>query len=212
MHKGVFKSETTSTWHRKHKQHRTSSSIGAYNGGTDQLLSKQTLNQKSYFNQDTITNNNRNSIGGKNSVLYPLKSIRVDESGIEVPNTNGIPSSLSPLSSSSSSSTTTTTITSSIGNASAIGFNYNSSVSKRNKRTKIANHLNDHCAQEFWSENLAASNGILQQYSRKWSYNKTDLKSKTVSFRSVNIFHILQCIMHNVYCHILCECTIRCTF
>lgn len=171
VHKGVFRSETSSNWHRKHKQHRTT----AYNNdGIDQLLYKQKFTQKSYFNQDTIGSNNGKSISnGKSSTLHPFKSIRVDESGgIELPNI--------------SSGASATTLAES---ASTIGSNYNSSVARRNKRTKAANHQTDHCAQEFWSENLISSGGTLQQqYTKKWSFNKTDLKNKTVSFRLVSYF------------------------
>lgn len=53
---------------------------------------------------------------------------------------------------------------------------------KRSKRVKVANYHFDHCNQDFWSENVAADSGK-ELFLRKWSYNLSGAKNKTVRFR-----------------------------
>lgn len=82
---------------------------------------------------------------------------RVDESGsVQLPNSNT--------------------------NDSRIGFN--SSLTRR-KRIKMTNYNNlDHCNQVFWSDNLIEGSDN-EHYQRKWLYDVTGYKNKTVSFRWV---------------------------
>lgn len=53
---------------------------------------------------------------------------------------------------------------------------------KRSKRVKVANYHFDHCNQDFWSESVAADSGK-ELFLRKWSYNLSGAKNKTVRFR-----------------------------
>lgn len=132
MHNGVFRSDTPVNWHRKHKAHHAS-----YNG--DRVQSRDDFSNRKIFTNHLDANT---TVG--------QKTIRVDESGIEIPNSGE--------------------------RASANG----TSFTKRSKRLKMSNHIGDHCTQGFWSENVAGSR---TQLTKRWSYNKADLKNKTVSFR-----------------------------
>lgn len=59
---------------------------------------------------------------------------------------------------------------------------FSDSRKKRNKRVKVANYHFEHCNQDFWSENIDIGD-IKELYLRKWSYNLTGVKNKTVRFR-----------------------------
>lgn len=162
VHKGVFRSDTPVNWHRKHKQHHTN-----YNG--DHVQSKNDSGYHKFYASHIAAGTN-NTARTAAAAAQAMKKIRVDESGIEIPNNNGdrmtapIPSNsvLPPLSS----------------------LNYSTSLPKRNKRLKMGQHLTDHCIQEFWNENV--NPGSRTVFTRRWSYSKADLKNKTVTFRLVD--------------------------
>lgn len=152
-YKGIFRSETQSNWHRKHKQHHSN----YYN---DRIQSKDNLiNRKIFSNQFTGTSN----IGTiKNDSAQPNNHIRVDESGILIPNNNDERAS----------------------NNSNYNTQSSSSSMRKTKRFKATNHMVDHCAQEYWTDNIVTGSRIIQ-FTRHWLYTRTDLKNKTVSFRFV---------------------------
>lgn len=153
-HKGVFKKETRSNWHRKHKQHHTS----YY---SDHQQSENVFrNRKVYSNHVTTTSTTTTRYA---TIPQSVKKIRVDESGIEIPNSNGDQEMASVVLNSKPAS--------------------NSSFVKRNKRFKMANHIADHCNQDYWNENMITNRST--QFTRRWTYAKTDVKNKTVSFRFV---------------------------
>lgn len=150
-HKGVFRSEAPTSWHRKHKPHHSN-----YNG--DHAQSKDDFgNRRTYSNRFNSNNESTASI----------KKIRVDESGILIPNGNG------------------EQVTASIVPNNVLAPNSSLSFVRRSKRFKMTNHLADHCTQEYWSENVTPGSRIMQ-FTKRWSYTKTDLKNKTASFRFVS--------------------------
>lgn len=59
---------------------------------------------------------------------------------------------------------------------------FSDSRTKRNKHIKVSNYHFEHCNQDFWSENINAGNSK-ELFLRKWSYNLTGAKNKTVRFR-----------------------------
>lgn len=190
VHKGTFKSDTVQNWHKKHKQQHH---IINNNNSDDPSISKEPFSwRKNLFDQihehkDTIYLKNKNS---NSNISIPSSfnthrknKIRVDESGIEISsavNIDGVDGTNKTISNNSTlgyffnnDSNTTTTTTS-------------TSMKPKIKRMKNANHVMDHCTQEYWSENLLLNNnGTMLQFQRKWSYNLTELKDKTVSFRLV---------------------------
>lgn len=143
MHKGVFRSDTPMNSHRKHKQHHSN-----YNS-----------NNKDEFNRKIFSNHSTNNMSSS-SLPFLMKKIRVDESGIEIPNSNVVQHMTAPMPS----------------------INSSINIEKRNKRMKMNNHFVDHCPQEFWSETVIPGN---LQFTRRWSYSNDDVKNKTVSFRCV---------------------------
>lgn len=154
MHKGVFRSDTPVNWHRKHKQHHT-------NYG-DHSQTKDEFRNRKIFSTNFINNN-------VSTMMSPVKKIRVDESGIEIPNNN-----------------VERHMTASIPSKNVLALNTSTSMGKRTKRMKMSSHIIDHCTQEFWSEN-GIPDSPTNQFTRRWSYSKADLINKTVSFRCVLI-------------------------
>lgn len=176
-HKGVFKKDTPNNWHRKHKQHHSTYYNDHMQSGDDfrnrKVFSNHaittttittTTTSTSIPNIATATSTTSSSVVNESTVSQPMKRIRVDESGILIPNRN---SEVVPASN---------VISSKLANS-------NSSSIRRNKRFKMTNHIGDHCNQDYWNENVFADR--MTQFSRRWSYTKTDLKNKTVSFRLV---------------------------
>lgn len=143
-HKGVFRSDIPVNWHRKHKQHHTN-----YNG--DHLQSKDDFSKRKLFSSHFVGSNVTRS-----TVAQNMKKVRVDESGIEIPNGHG---------------------------ERMTALDYSTSLPRRSKRLKMSPHVADHCTQEFWSETINPSGRTV--FTRRWSYNKADLKNKTVTFRLV---------------------------
>lgn len=160
-HKGIFRSETQSSWHRKHKQHHSN-----YFNDHFQNIRKTFSNQ---FTGTSVIGTTRNE---STKLAQANNRIRVDESGISVANNNDEQASAAFDSSSSSNS------------------NYVPNLSNSMRKTKrfkaTNNHATDHCAQEYWSESIVSGSRIIQ-FTKRWSYTKTDLKNKTVSFRFVLI-------------------------
>lgn len=148
-HTGVFRSEAPANWHRKHKQH--------HNG--DRMQSKDDFINRKLYSSHFVGNN------VTRPTAQVLKKIRVDESGIEIPNNGG------------------ERMTVSIPSNTVLPLNYSTSMPRRSKRLKMGQHIADHCAQEFWNENI--NPGGRTVYTRRWSYSKADLKNKTVTFRFV---------------------------
>lgn len=169
-HKGTFRSETQSNWHRKHKQHHSN----YYN---DHIQSKDNfLNRKIISNQfmgTSVVGTTRNE---STKIAQANSRIRVDESGILIPNNNDEQASV---------------VFNNNNNNSNYTPNSSSSI-RKTKRFKTTNHVADHCAQEYWSENIIAGSRIIQ-FTKRWSYTKTDLKNKTVSFRFVSHFNLDFC-------------------
>lgn len=151
---GVFKKETRSNWHRKHKQHHS-------NYYSDFTQSEHDFRTRKLFSNHT-TNTATTTFTREASILQSMKNIRVDESGsIILPNING-------------KHVMTTVVLN----------NKKANNSSHIKRLKLNNHIVDHCNQDYWHENMITNRTT--QFTRKWTYTKTDLKNKTVSFRYVS--------------------------
>lgn len=96
-------------------------------------------------------------------------SVRVDESGIQLPSDFGNRAQAHNQRK----------------NDSGTGFN-NTSLMRRNKRIKMTNYHADHCNQDFWSETINAGGNTNELLIRKWSFNGAiGYKNKTASFRWV---------------------------
>lgn len=179
MRKGVFRSDTPVNWHRKHKQHHSS-----YN--SDHTQTKDEFSNRrvlaNHFNGNNVSTMlaPSSSSSSSSSPSSTVKKIRVDESGIEIPNIN-----------------VEQHMTASIPSNSVLALN--SSIGKRNKRLKMSNHMVDHCTQEYWSENVIPGTRMTQ-FTRRWSYSKADLINKTVSFRCVhkNFLNVFFFLLHTL--------------
>lgn len=162
-HKGIFRSETQSNWHRKHKQHHSN----YYNDHIqlkDNFFNRK-VNSNQFITGTNVIGTTRNE---SKKIAQPNNRIRVDESGISIPNNND---------------DQTSGTFDSIPNA--------SNAIRKTKRFKATSHVvSDHCVQEYWSENIAAGSRI-NQFTKRWSYTKSDLKNKTVSFRLVSLFDLI---------------------
>lgn len=160
-HKGIFRSDTQSNWHRKHKQHHS-------NYFNEHLQSKENfLNRKTFASQFTGSSAIGTTRDESTKLTQANNRVRVDESGISIANNNDEQAFNS--SSSGSNNYVPTALTSSMRKA---------------KRFKATNHVADHCAQEYWSETIVSGSRVIQ-FTKHWSYTKTDLLNKTVSFRWV---------------------------
>lgn len=181
MHKGIFRSDTQSNWHRKHKQHHTSNANNDLNGGYRERLQRRKWSDQ-YPHWDRFGDNRRGS-SVTSSIITNDNTSAVTARGVTNNNRSSTLAAQHKTQIQDNKSSFETpqpkdngTIT---GNT--LDYNANNNYMKKVKR-KNANHIVEHCAQEYWYENLY-STGSVFQFKKKWSYNRAEHNTKTVSFR-----------------------------